>query len=176
MEPVCWRKVLTRLLEIIAEHQKGFVQILAVVGLRKVVPIILQVFLVGEVAVHFLWGLDVQHDHHEVLSLLSQHSHRVDRLGSPSLTHGQLLRLQVSHQLDLVLSHHVLMEHLDQLILDADWPQGVTVGVLEEGHIHEVVRVGASAVAVGSMFVFQRPHEAVLISYLKNEIILKECQ
>ena len=49
-------------------------------------------------------------------------------------------------------------------------------GCGEEEHIHEVVRAGASAVAVGSMFVFQRPHEAVLISYLKNEIILKECQ
>lgn len=49
-------------------------------------------------------------------------------------------------------------------------------GCGEEEHIHEVVRAGASAVAVGSMFVFQRPHEAVLISYLKNEIILEECQ
>ena len=32
------------------------------------------------------------------------------------------------------------------------------------------VQAGASAVAVGSMFVFQRPHDAVLISYLKEEI------
>lgn len=32
------------------------------------------------------------------------------------------------------------------------------------------VQAGASAVAVGSMFVFQRPHEAVLISYMNEEI------
>ncbi|MEP7214518.1 MAG: AglZ/HisF2 family acetamidino modification protein [Acidobacteriota bacterium] len=35
-------------------------------------------------------------------------------------------------------------------------------------------QAGASAVAAGSMFVFQRPHNAVLISYPKPEILKKE--
>ena len=39
----------------------------------------------------------------------------------------------------------------------------------------KAIHAGASAVAAGSMFVFQRPHRAVLISYpsqeeLKNEV------
>lgn len=59
MEPVRWGKVLPRLLEIVPEHQKGFVQMLAVVRLCEVVPIFLQIVLVGEVAVHFFRGLDV---------------------------------------------------------------------------------------------------------------------
>ena len=36
------------------------------------------------------------------------------------------------------------------------------------------VDAGASAVAAGSMFVFQRPHNAVLISYPSQEILKKE--
>jgi len=34
----------------------------------------------------------------------------------------------------------------------------------------EAIDAGASAVAAGAMFVYQRPHNAVLISYLKEEI------
>lgn len=49
-------------------------------------------------------------------------------------------------------------------------------GCGEEEHIREAVHCGASAAAAGSMFVYQRPHEAVLISYLKTEIILDACQ
>ena len=38
----------------------------------------------------------------------------------------------------------------------------------------KAVDAGASAVAAGSMFVFQRPHNAVLISYPNQEILKKE--
>lgn len=38
----------------------------------------------------------------------------------------------------------------------------------------KAVNAGASAVAAGSMFVFQRPHNAVLISYPNQEIFKKE--
>ena len=34
------------------------------------------------------------------------------------------------------------------------------------------IDAGASAVAAGAMFVYQRPHNAVLISYLKEEIFV----
>lgn len=37
--------------------------------------------------------------------------------------------------------------------------------------IKRIIDAGASAVAIGSMFLFQRPHNAVLISYLSQEII-----
>lgn len=59
MEPVRWRKVLPRMLEVVPEHQKGLVQKLAIFRLREVVLIFLQTILVGKVAVHFLRGLDV---------------------------------------------------------------------------------------------------------------------
>ena len=49
-------------------------------------------------------------------------------------------------------------------------------GCGEHRHMVDAVHAGASAVAAGSMFVFQRPHEAVLISYLKGEIKLDRCQ
>ena len=39
-------------------------------------------------------------------------------------------------------------------------------------HLGEAVRAGASAVAAGSMFVFQGRHKAVLISYLKSSDFL----
>ncbi len=38
-------------------------------------------------------------------------------------------------------------------------------GAAEVAHFRQAVQKGASAVAAGSMFVFQRPHRAVLISY-----------
>jgi cyclase len=42
------------------------------------------------------------------------------------------------------------------------------------GDFKLAVREGASAVSAGSMFVFQRPHRAVLISYPNTEILEKE--
>jgi len=53
-------------------------------------------------------------------------------------------------------------------------PLVICGGASEVGQFAEAVRNGASAVAAGSMFVFQRPHNAVLISYpSQNELKLK---
>ena len=37
-------------------------------------------------------------------------------------------------------------------------------------HMKEAIDAGASAVAAGAMFIYQRPHNAVLISYLKEPL------
>ena len=49
------------------------------------------------------------------------------------------------------------------------------VGIGGAGNVEDMraaIDAGASAVAAGAMFVYQRPHNAVLISYLKEEIFV----
>jgi len=49
------------------------------------------------------------------------------------------------------------------------------VGIGGAGKVEDMqaaIDAGASAVAAGAMFVYQRPHNAVLISYLKEEIFV----
>jgi imidazole glycerol-phosphate synthase subunit HisF len=45
-------------------------------------------------------------------------------------------------------------------------------GSLED--FKKAVKAGASAVSAGSMFIFQRPHNAVLVSYPSQEVLKKE--
>ena len=59
---------------------------------------------------------------------------------------------------------------LESLVLDCPVPVVIQGGAGSRDDMVTAVEAGASAVAVGSMFVYQRPHEAVLISYLKEEI------
>jgi cyclase len=47
-------------------------------------------------------------------------------------------------------------------------------GAAEVAHFQQAVQKGASAVAAGSMFVFQRPHRAVLISYPEQELLINQ--
>ena len=47
-------------------------------------------------------------------------------------------------------------------------------GAGDINHFIEAVKVGASAVSAGSMFVFQGIHKAVLISYISSEQIESE--
>lgn len=47
-------------------------------------------------------------------------------------------------------------------------------GASSVGDFKKAINAGASAVAAGSMFVFQRPHNAVLISYPNQDILTKE--
>lgn len=47
-------------------------------------------------------------------------------------------------------------------------------GASKVAHFREAVEAGASAVAAGSMFVFQGPHRAVLISYPDQNILIEQ--
>jgi cyclase len=51
-------------------------------------------------------------------------------------------------------------------------------GASETGDFVKAIKAGASAVAAGSMFIFQRPHQAVLVTYpspqqLKTDVFSK---
>ena len=53
-------------------------------------------------------------------------------------------------------------------------PVIVCGGAAEVAHFRQAVESGASAVAAGSMFVFQRPHRAVLISYPSQQTLIND--
>ena len=62
---------------------------------------------------------------------------------------------------------------LESVVTNCPVPIVIQGGCGSRDDMVAAVKAGASAVAVGSMFVYQRPHEAVLISYLKEEISVK---
>ena len=62
---------------------------------------------------------------------------------------------------------------LESVVANCPVPIVIQGGCGSRDDMVAAVKAGASAVAVGSMFVYQRPHEAVLISYLKEEISVR---
>ena len=59
---------------------------------------------------------------------------------------------------------------LESIVVNCPVPIVFQGGAGSRDDMVAAVDAGASAVAAGSIFVYQRPHEAVLISYLKKEI------
>lgn len=57
------------------------------------------------------------------------------------------------------------IELLNKVTKSLKIPVVICGGASSENDFHLAIQNGASAVAAGSMFVFQRPHQAVLISY-----------
>jgi cyclase len=60
------------------------------------------------------------------------------------------------------------LELLQEVLLEVNLPVVVSGGASTLADFEAAQRVGASGMAAGSMFVYQRPHNAVLISYPSN--------
>lgn len=60
------------------------------------------------------------------------------------------------------------IELLKQIVESVNIPVVVSGGASSKGDFDAAKQAGASGMAAGSMFVYQRPHNAVLISYLSN--------
>jgi cyclase len=100
-------------------------------------------------------------------------------LSMPVLEFAQLMELKGAGEIVLnSVDRDGMMEGFDLPLIE-EVCKGVNIPVIACGgagnitHLKEAIRAGASAVAAGSMFVFQGKHRAVLISY-PSQAELKE--